>query len=104
MVLCIPIAKPPVCVHIENGVLTLNFNSGDTRTYHCRGEEKSAQTMIQIKQLTGSDGEGKRLLLSEENKSICSENICGSGDIILSVSDMDEVFNFVTVGTEVTIL
>ena len=36
MILCIPLAAPPVCVTLEGGIMTLDFTNGETERFYYR--------------------------------------------------------------------
>lgn len=104
MILCIPLAKPPVCVNIESGVLTLSYPSGDEVRFPAMYNLAPTPSVIVQKQIDTSFGGRKRLNLFETDSAIASPSAQRSEkDILLSENDMDSVFNLVTVGTEVNI-
>ena len=102
MILCIPIAPPPICITVENGMMTLDFVSGDIERFSCTMPETKQSTRISAKQIFSENGSGKRLMLASGMGKICAGK-CGAENIILSPDDMNRVFNFATVGTEVII-
>lgn len=104
MILCIPIAPPPLCVEIENNTITLNYVNGDTEVFKCINSNSNIKTAVVQKQLDSSTGGKKRLNTLIPNISICSEDSkLSSLDIVLSSNDMDYIFNKIPVGTEVVI-
>lgn len=104
MILCIPIAPPPLRVMIDDSELTLLYNDGDRKIFSCINKNKRLNSVVIQKQLDSSDGGKKRLNLLIPDISICSESAkLYRSDIVLSNDDMDQVFNRVPVGTEVTI-
>lgn len=104
MILCIPLAKPPVCVNIESGVLTLLYPSGDSLSFPAAHNLSGGPSVIVQKQIDTSFGGRKRLNLLEGGSGISSPSAqLSEKDILLGEDDMDKVFNLVTVGTEVSI-
>lgn len=104
MILCIPLAPPVLCICIDKNTLTLNYKNGDELCFSCVHMLKDISTNIVQKQLDTSVGGAKRLnLLIPETAITNSAGKRYDTDIILSDKDMDNVFNLVTVGTEVCI-
>ncbi len=104
MILCIPLAKPPVCVSIENGILKLLYPSGNILSFPVAHNLAPTPSVIVQKQIDTSFGGKKRLNLLETDSAISSPSAQRSeNDILLGEDDMDKVFNLVTVGTEVNI-
>ena len=84
--------------------MTLCYRTGEERVFTCVNVSGRATTNIVQKQLDTSSGGLKRLNFLIPRTGIT--NISGKQsdcDIILSDKDMDEVFNLVSVGTEVEI-
>lgn len=104
MILCIPLAPPILCICIDKSTLTLNYKNGEKMIFSCTQNVKDISTNIVQKEINTSEGGIKRLnLLIPE---VAITNNAGkryNTDIILSDKDMDNVFNLVTVGTEVCI-
>lgn len=104
MILCIPLAKPPVCVNIEGGVLTLLYPTGESVSFPATHNLAPSPSVIVQKQIDTSFGGRKRLNLLESGIAISSPSAqISENDILLGEDDMDKVFNLVTVGTEVSI-
>ena len=104
MILCIPLAPPVLCIKIENGILTLNYNDKNTLSFSYEGSPEKMNTNIVQKQINTSTGGIKRLNLLVPDMAIVSPEARRSPkDIVLSEKDMDKVFNLVSVGTEVEI-
>lgn len=104
MILCIPLAKPPVCINVEGGFLKLIYPSGDSSSFPAAYNLSPTQSVIVQKQIDTSFGGKKRLNLLESGSAISSPSAQRSeNDILLGEDAMDKVFNLVTVGTEVTI-
>lgn len=104
MILCIPLAKPPVCINIENGLLSLLYPSGDSLSFPAAHNLSGGPSVIVQKQIDTSFGGRKRLNLLESGSGISSPSAqLSENDILLGEDDMDKVFNLVTVGTEVTV-
>lgn len=104
MILCIPIAPPPLCVEIKSDTITLNYTNGDTDVFECINNNSDLKTTVVQKQLDSSTGGKKRLNTLIPDISICSEDSkLSSSDIVLSSVDMDYIFNKIPVGTEVVI-
>lgn len=104
MILCIPIAPPVLCINVNGNTMTLCYNTGEERVFSCINISGNTATNIVQKQLDTSNGGMKRLNFLIPGRGIT--NISGKQsdyDIILSDKDMDEVFNLVSVGTEVEI-
>ena len=105
MIMCIPIAPPPLRIMIDGSELTLLFYDGDRKTFSCINQNEKLDSVIIQKQLDSSDGGKKRLNLLIPDISICSESAkLYRSDIILSNDAMDYVFNLAPVGTEVAIV
>lgn len=105
MVLCIPIAPPPLCVKIKNNILTLDYVSGKQEHFNVYGGSRNFTAPIILKQLDGSTAAQKRLNLAFDGVAIANNAAkLSSSDFILSDSDMDYVFNRVPLGTEVSVL
>ena len=101
MILCIPIAKPPLCIKLSCGKLTLEYPSGEEESFDASCRASFSSTVVQ-KQLDTPVSGGKRLNLSNSACAICNQSgKRNPGDIVLSDSDMDYVFNRTVVGTEV---
>lgn len=103
MVLCIPVAAPPACLSVDGGVLTVEFKRGGKKSFQCRNNAQSMDADIVQKQIVTPFEGGKRLLLSDYKTVITGEERTIPDSIGLSNSDMDELFNLVTVGTGVDI-
>ncbi len=103
MILCIPLAPPVLCVHIENSTLHLCYFDGEEVCFPCvRPIGKNSGTVTQ-KELDDSKGGFKRLNILPDVAITNASGKRGAGDIILTDRDMDKVFNLVSVGTEVQI-
>ena len=104
MILCIPLAPPRLCIKINRNTLTLSYNSGEKVDFSCKNTLKDFSSQVVQKQIDTSFGGRKRLNLLVPDVAISSPDAKRSDkDIILSDSDMDKVFNLVSVGTEVEI-
>ena len=105
MILCIPLAPPVLCINVNGNNMTLCYTTGEERFFSCINIYGSTTTTkIVQKQLDTSNGGMKRLNFLTPRTGFT--NISGKQsdcDIILSDKDMDEVFNLVSVGTEVEI-
>lgn len=102
MILCIPIAKPPLCLTLSNGNLTLSFPEKEDIVFKADYNRSPRRDTVIKKELTSSFGGKKRLILSNPDTAVCNFSArLFPNDIVLSESDMDTVFNMVPVGTEV---
>ena len=104
MILCIPLAPPILCIEINPSTLKLLYNSGEELAFPCVCVVSDISANIVQKQLDSSNGGFKRLNILPD---VAITNAVGKRserDIILSDKDMEKVFNYVSVGTEVEIL
>ncbi len=103
MILCIPLAPPVLCVHIEKNSLHLCYFSGDKLSFPCVSPLTSLSGTVTQKELDDSRGGFKRLNILPNVAITNASGKRGDGDIVLTDRDMDRVFNLVSVGTEVCI-
>ena len=104
MILCIPLARPKLCVNISENILTLVYDSGEMVSFPCTNGLNNFYSQVVQKQIDTSFGGKKRLNLLVPNIAISSKSAQRSeSDVILSEADMDKVFNLVPVGTGVEI-
>ncbi len=104
MILCIPLARPKLCVKISGSTLTLSYDSGEEVNFSCTSTLSDFYSQVVQKQIDTSFGGKKRLNLLVPNIAISSKSAQRSeNDVILSDDDMDKVFNLVPVGTGVEI-
>lgn len=102
MILCIPIAPPPLCVELSENILKLKYIGGEEETFKCINPNKNLSSAVVQKELDSSTGGKKRLNLLIPNISIVSENAKkNQKDIIISNENMDYIFNKIPVGTGV---
>ena len=102
MILCIPIAPPPLCVELSENILKLKYINGKEETFKCINPNKILSSAVVQKELDSSAGGKKRLNLLIPNISIVSENAKkNQKDIVLSNENMDYIFNKIPVGTGV---
>lgn len=102
MVLCIPIAPPPLCVELSENTLTLKYLNGEQESFRCINPNEDFSSAVVQKELESSTGSKKRLNLLIPNISIVSEDAkINPKDIILSNNNMDYIFNRIPVGTGV---
>ncbi len=103
MILCIPLAAPVLCIHINKNNLKLCYYTGEELSFSCINmNDPLSATVIQKQLETGSQGFKRLNILSE----VAITNSTGKrtdNDIIVSDTDMDKIFNLVSVGTEVRI-
>ena len=105
MILCIPLAPPRLCIHVNESTLFLRYNNGDEVSFPCENMLRDFSSQVVQKQIDTSFGGKKRLNLLVPDVAISSlEAKRSQRDIILSDNDMDKVFNLVSVGTGVEII
>ena len=105
MILCIPLAPPKLCIKIKDNSLTLAYFSGEEVSFPCKHKSGDFSSQVVQKQIDTSFGGKKRLNLLVPDVAVSSLSAKRSeNDIILSDSDMDKVFNLVSVGTGVEVL
>lgn len=102
MILCIPIAPPPLCIELCNNIFKLKYTNGVEESFRCINPNKKLSSAVVQKELDSSTGGKKRLNLLLPNVSIVSEDARkNQNDIILSNEVMDYIFNKTPVGTGV---
>jgi len=102
MVLCIPLAKPLLCVTVYETELELVYDSGKRESFPAKTGVIRIPSFVVQKQLDNSTDGKKRLVLNDGGIYIANRLAqITPNDIILSDRDMDYVFNRITVGTEV---
>lgn len=103
MILCIPLAKPPLCIALSEKNLILSFPDKEDMVFMASFSLNPLTTTVVQKQLDTSFGGKKRINLQS---GFAISNPAGQNserDVIISEKDMDSVFNLVTVGTEVIV-
>ncbi len=102
MILCIPIAPPPLCIELCENVIKLKYVNGEEESFRCINPNSNLSSAVVQKELDSSTGGKKRLNLLIPNVSIASEDAKkNQKDIILSNENMDYIFNKTPVGTGV---
>lgn len=98
-VLCIPVAPSPVRIRIRDGVLTVTHKNGDVTDCAVKGSFTGSACVINKQLDIGTSG--ARILDLSDGGAISGE-ASRYGGIVVGNEDMDNLFNLVPVGTEVT--
>ena len=103
MILCIPIAPVNLRVKISDNTLSAEFLDGTVKSFPCKCIVKDTSTTVIQKQLNSSFHGRKRLNTTYYDIGISNKAASVSPrDAILSDDDMDEIFNIIPIGTEVS--